>query len=133
MAFITKKAKVGDIVMSKEFANREIASANNTGRDDTRGKAEWLVVKTEFTGGGVGMSPYDIYPDGHKVTVRRLAKGDRSFEGGEILSFYQSGCFCNMIKELKVVGKMMQTWADSGLFGKDVTVNNVRMIDETSK
>lgn len=45
----------------------------------------FTVVRTAFEGGGTGMGPHDVYPDGHHV----YCVG----EDGLLFSFYQSGCF----------------------------------------
>ena len=47
----------------------------------------WKVESTRLTGGGTGMGPHDVYPDGHYVEAKSLNhKGVR-------LVFYQTGAF----------------------------------------
>ena len=58
---------------------------------------EFLVVKSSLEGGGTGMGPHDIYPDGHHVTCKRLNIDGTYNEDGEEISFYQSGSFTSMI------------------------------------
>lgn len=60
------------------------------------------VTKTSEEGGGVGMGLYDFYPNGHYVTCRRML---RNGEFGEVVSFYQTGCFTVMIEEIKPIGR----------------------------
>jgi hypothetical protein len=50
----------------------------------------WRVTHTESTGGGTGMGPNDVYPDGHRVSAKRVG-------GKETLTFYQTGAFIGMI------------------------------------
>jgi hypothetical protein len=52
--------------------------------------SDWEVLETKYTGGGTGMGPHDIYPDGHHVRAK-LVGGDVTVE------FYQSGYFSGMI------------------------------------
>jgi hypothetical protein len=60
-------------------------------------EAEYVVINTEITGGGTGMGHYDVFPDGYKVVCKKLFKG-QYYEKGEIISFYQSGCFTAVIR-----------------------------------
>lgn len=60
------------------------------------GPGEWLVVSTTMTGGGTGHGPHDVYPDRHKLTLRRVKKGTDqviSWSADAARHFYQSGCF----------------------------------------
>jgi hypothetical protein len=53
----------------------------------------YIVTHTEFTGGGTGHGPHDVYPNGHYVTARKI---QRNLELGSVRKFYQSGCFGNL-------------------------------------
>ncbi len=66
---------------------------------------EFVVIDTAFTGGGTGMGPHDTYPNGHEVTCKRLVGGEYDANGVEV-SFYQSGCFTAMIKDIEPLRKM---------------------------
>jgi hypothetical protein len=70
---------------------------------------EYMVEKTELTGGGVAMFN-DHYPDGHRVTARLLKDGKYDPKGRKIV-FYQSGCFSGMIlmDMITLIGKMNKT------------------------
>lgn len=47
------------------------------------------VIDTRMTGGGTGMGPHDIYPDGHQVTATDAF--------GRTMVFFQSGAFVGVI------------------------------------
>ena len=88
----TKKAKIGDVIIPKK-----------------RGKLEYVVEKAVMEGGGhqLEMSGHHSYfPDGWHVTARQLKKDGEYNSSGRLIDFYQSGCFCDMIEEVTVVGKM---------------------------
>lgn len=53
---------------------------------------EFVVIKTEFGGGGTGMGDHDVYPNGHEVFCKRLIDGVYH-EMGHELSFYEDGSF----------------------------------------
>ena len=59
-------------------------------------QGRYIVVKTEITGGGTGNGANDAYPDGHKVTCKGI-------DGEFTVSFYQSGCFTAMIKDISPI------------------------------
>ena len=64
--------------------------------DPARGECEWLVIRTEMSGGG---SAYDgDYPDGWGVQAKRLGWNGRYNPDGEEVFFRQSGCFCGLIE-----------------------------------
>ena len=65
----------------------------------------FVVIKTALEGGGTGHGQFDIYPDGHHVYLKRLNNGEYDKNGDEI-SFYQSGCFNNIVKDINVVKTM---------------------------
>jgi hypothetical protein len=68
-------------------------------------EGEFVVVKTEYGGGGTGMGDRDVYPNGHRVYCRRLKEGKFDENGTEI-SFYQTGCFTAMITDIKPIRKL---------------------------
>jgi hypothetical protein len=74
-------------------------------RNPRRAKACFVVEETGMTGGGKAMFN-DEYPDGWEITARRLKGSGAYDEKGELIRFYQSGCFNCMIKKVTVVGKM---------------------------
>lgn len=65
---------------------------------------EFVVTRTERTGGGTAMWN-DVYPDGHKVYCKRLKDGKFDDEGDEI-SFYQTGAFNAMIRDIEPIRRM---------------------------
>lgn len=66
---------------------------------------EYVVEATEFSGGGTAMFN-DVYPDGHKVTARKLTNDGKYNRSGRVVSFYQSGCFNAMNRDVPVVRQM---------------------------
>ncbi|MBE4286747.1 hypothetical protein HJ070_22990 [Vibrio parahaemolyticus] len=66
-------------------------------------QGKYIVIKTEMTGGGTGHGANDVYPDGHKVTCKRE-------DGKYTVSFYQSGCFTAMIKDIEPIAKATLQW-----------------------
>jgi hypothetical protein len=66
----------------------------------------YVVYKTAMNGGGTGMGPHDIYPDGHHVYCEKL--DDQS----QRIDFYQSGAFSAMLPNLKAVGRAQRRWVD---------------------
>lgn len=71
---------------------------------------EYVVVKTQNTGGGTGHGPHDYYPDGWHVTARKLKNGKFDKKGLKI-SFYQDGCFTVVNENVPVVRKMVMTFS----------------------
>ena len=74
----------------------------------------YVVIHTNFGGGGTGMGLHDVFPDGWHVTARRLhsdglASGRYNPEGQQV-EFYQTGCFTAMNPNVKVIGKMKKTY-----------------------
>ena len=87
------------VVLTKTEAMTFIESKVSTPKASTfclQG-GEFLVVKTSLEGGGTGMGPHDVYPDGHHVICKRLNVDGTYNEDGEEISFYQSGSFTAMI------------------------------------
>ena len=80
-----------DIALSKEF-------------DYLIGK--YIVYKTTLSGGGDGMGPHDVYPDGHHVFC--VKEDDKNVK----VDFYQTGSFTAMIasKDIKPIGKAELHW-----------------------
>jgi hypothetical protein len=84
-------------------APSEYIAVDRAAYDPSRGKAQFVVEKADMQGGGRAMFN-DYYPDGWHVTARRL-NDDRSYNPkGEIIQFYQSGCFTTNIGEVELVG-----------------------------
>lgn len=72
----------------------------------------YVVEKTEFTGGGTGHGPGDVYPDGHHVTATKLKKDNQYSATGIQVQFYQSGAFNCMVlpSEIQPEGQMQKSW-----------------------
>lgn len=68
---------------------------------------EFLVIKTENTGGG--NSGNDYYPDGHRVYCKRLNNGSFDEKGTEI-NFYQTGSFTAMIENITPIRQMKMSF-----------------------
>lgn len=62
----------------------------------------YVVYKTANDGGGCGMGPNDVYPDGHHVFAER--------DDGERVDFYQTGAFTAMIEDIQPIGKAERKW-----------------------
>jgi hypothetical protein len=76
-------------------------------------EGEYVVIKTSFGGGGIGHGPHDVYPDGHKVTCKKLDWNGEYEETAFEVSFYQSGSFSAEIlpEELEVVRNMKLSYS----------------------
>lgn len=79
----------------------------------------YIVYKTFMGGGGTGMGPHDVFPDGHHVFCERadnpLIRVD----------FYQTGCFTAMIRDITPVGRAERRWVlpDGLALAAEVIVN----------
>ena len=73
-------------------------------------RGEYVVIETNFGGGGTGMGPHDVYPDGWKVIARKLKRDGTYNPEGRIISFYQSGCFTAMNEYVPRIRKMKMTF-----------------------
>jgi hypothetical protein len=51
----------------------------------------FIVLKVALIGGGTGMGPHDVYPDGHWVYAKEV-------DGEHFVRFHQSGCFRCMVE-----------------------------------
>lgn len=73
--------------------------------DPTRATAKFVVERAVMEGGSDHWR--DSYPDGWHVTARRLNEDDSYDENNEVIDFFMSGCFCNMItpENIKIVSK----------------------------
>lgn len=72
-------------------------------------EGEYLVIHTSYGGGGHGHGPTDIYPDGHFVKCSRLIDGEYNSEAVQV-SFYQTGCFTAMIRDIEPIRQMELTF-----------------------
>jgi hypothetical protein len=80
--------------------------------DPDRGSALFVVISARMGGGGTGMGPYDVYPDGWSVAAQRLDAEGKYDRTGEVVRFYQSGCFNCMVEpgDIEFVRKMEATF-----------------------
>jgi len=62
----------------------------------------YIVVKTTMDGGS--NQSLDYYPDGHHVHCVKVDNANIK------ISFYQTGCFNGIIKDIKPIGKAKLTW-----------------------
>ena len=88
--------------LDPSFSKKYLTSIDTTDNDELRADAEWVVERDETEGGGTGMGPHDVYPDGHHVTARRLNDDGTYNPDGETIQFYQSGCFTGMVEPDKI-------------------------------
>lgn len=89
---------------SKKLTQTDVTIGDNlNGLDTNYLEGRYVVIKTTLDGGGTGMGPNDIYPDGHHVWCKKMLKDGQL---GEEVDFYQSGSFTAMIEEIKPVGKV---------------------------
>jgi hypothetical protein len=89
--------------------------------DPTRGKAYFVVENVGMQGGGTGHGPNDIYPDGWHVEARRLNEKNEYDPRGEVIEFYQTGCFNCMVPLVNKVGKVTGKKLEIKLEGKNET------------
>lgn len=80
--------------------------------DESRSSARFVVERAELDGGGTGHGPHDIFPDGWYIKARRLNDDGTYNPNGELIQFYQSGCFTGLIPEVELVGKMKQIFVE---------------------
>ena len=59
----------------------------------------YVVTNTAMTGGGTGHGAGDVYPDGHRVTARKILRKDTL---GDKKEFYQTGAFNGMYEPEKI-------------------------------
>lgn len=59
---------------------------------------QYIVTHTTLNGGGTGMGPHDVYPDGHHVYCERPHDKRK-------VDFYQTGAFTAMIPEIEPIGR----------------------------
>ena len=103
-AEIPEKYVYGNTPKSDKLAKTNVTiGANHNGLDTGYLAGRYAVVKTAFDGGGTGMGPGDIYPDGDHVWCRKMLENGKF---GEQIEFYQSGSFTAMIEEIKPNGKV---------------------------
>ena len=74
--------------------------------DSSRADAYFVVERAVLEGGGTGHGPHDIFPDGWHVSARRLDESGTYDHNGEVVDFYQIGCFIYMVNEVEVMGKI---------------------------
>jgi hypothetical protein len=72
----------------------------------------YIVTHTSMNGGGTGMGPGDVYPDGHHVYCERTSDRRK-------VDFYQTGAFTAMIPEIEPVGKAELTWTATVFFNEN--------------
>jgi hypothetical protein len=132
---LSSKVEIGDVIQSERFQygerdsreritvgrcydERDPVTHEPTGNlipagdhiDESRTTAKFVVEWTGMDGGGTGHGPHDVYPDGWHVKARRLADDGSYDPRGEVIEFYQSGCFNCMVEEVSVVGRMRQSF-----------------------
>jgi len=118
--------EVGDVIKSRKFAFGDSDEEDNEEEkiifvdgetkedyDQSRGQAKFVVEEAQMEGGGTGMGPGDVYPDGWAVYARRLHDDGTYDPKGEVIMFYMSGCFNNMVymEDIEIVGKMKRQFA----------------------
>lgn len=103
-----KELKTGDVFSLKKgviiYCKGNEISLKETG--------SYVVLKTAYEGGGTGMGPHDVYPDGHHVYAKKLKNNGFWDSNGQEIDFYQSGCFTCMIepKDIGVIKTMKMSF-----------------------
>lgn len=106
---MNRLCKIGDVVTSDRFRTWDPEEDGSYHLSEFPNNCangnEWLVIKTEMTGGGNGHGLHDTYPDGYEVTVVMLFGNKLS---NNKLKFYQNGCFMGIVepKEINLIRKM---------------------------
>ena len=80
--------------------------------DLSRAKVEYVVIEARLQGGGPDSYGGVPYPDGWYVTAQRLDPGRKWNPDGEVIGFYMTGCFLNMIppNKVRIVGEMVASF-----------------------
>lgn len=101
VAFDRQRVPLTDLTKAYEFVRSQMPVIPS--KTFMLPEGEYLVIKTEMTGGGSGHN--DTYPDGHNVTCKKLDVDGKYDDNGVEVSFYQSGSFTIMIEpeEIEVV------------------------------
>lgn len=101
-------SKIKSSVIMREIIAATPIDVRTSAEFDTSELAGLYVVKSATVcGGGYGHGPNDYYPDGLRITARRIdddkwRKNGEIDEGEHTVEFYQSGCFTAMIEPGKV-------------------------------
>ena len=66
---------------------------------------KYVVTGTSLSGGGTGMGPHDVYPDGHHVKAQHVVHSNLKIE------FYQSGSFTCKLQNKSAIGRATATWS----------------------
>jgi len=70
-------------------------------------KGRWVVEYANWEGGGTGMGPHDIYPDGLHIEARKLNKAGKYDRKNYLKKFvWGPSCYSNEIVGCEIVGKM---------------------------
>jgi hypothetical protein len=101
--------RVGDF-KNCSLTEVKIGELNFKGIDTSFLIGKYIVVKTTNTGGGVcGHGTNDYYPNGHHVICEKITDKTTSKDSIKV-SFYQTGCFTAMIKDIKPIGRATCKW-----------------------
>lgn len=65
----------------------------------------YVVTDTSTTGGGIGMGPHDVFPDGYQVKAQHVIHPKLR------ISFFQSGRFTCLLPNKKATGRATATWS----------------------
>lgn len=90
--------KLKESIKIKEFKSNRF--------DTNKFIGEYVVTSAGMGGGSSG---YDSYPDGWHIIAKKLNNGKFDKNGLEV-SFYQSGCFTVVNKNIPVIRKMKNTF-----------------------
>ena len=70
-------------------------------------QGEFVVEYANWEGGGTGMGPHDVYPDGLHIKARKLSKGRKYNRKNRSIKFvWGPSCYNTQIVGCEVVGKM---------------------------
>jgi hypothetical protein len=80
----------------------------------------YVVTSTSIRGGGTGMGPHDVYPDGHHVDCQLLMQQGFDLPRRAMskkyplrVAFYQTGCFTAMIPDIASIGRAKAEWHEA--------------------
>lgn len=97
--FIYSNRRNSNTLAQTNITVGEIRGTSRAKYDTSKLIGEYVVIKTEHAGGGIGHGPHDVFPDGHLVHARPVQRRTKQ----KPISFYQSGCFNAMNESVPVI------------------------------
>ncbi len=101
-------------VFDKLSKTEVVVGQNKGGMSTDWLEGEYVVTSTAHQGGGFGHGLHDRYPNGHLVRAEKLPPKDATFSDGFYsrakISFYQTGSFTAMIRDIEPIGRATAHW-----------------------